>query len=77
MTRSFYKVSVYDVWSKKVANHQYAIEESFKDDSVQTMLQNMYQDEFKEPQLSSEMMDLTDPNYGISTDNMRFLQLMK
>ena len=27
-------------------------------------------------QLSSETMDLIDPSNGISTDNMRFLQLM-
>lgn len=73
----YYKVLEKNVGSKKVANHHFAIEKSFKEINTEKMLQSIYQHEYTKPQVSNEMIDLIDPNNGISTENKCFLQLMK
>ena len=70
-------MSVNDVGSEKVTNHNFAIEESFKETGLERIPQNMYQDEFTVPQQNSEMIDLIDPNNGTRTDHMRLLRLIK
>ena len=71
------KVSVNDVGSEKVTNHNFAIEESFKETGLERIPQNMYQHEFTVPQQNSEMIDLIDPSNGTRTDHMRLLRLIK
>ena len=71
-----HRIAVQDAISSKIADHQFAIEESMKDISLEEMFQKMHQNDFVEKEVIS-VNGLLENMVEISKDDKAFLKTVE